>query len=128
MNWKRKLELICGLITLLLGMIVVIIVLYFQHTITKQLQQPSQLLKTFVIFFILYGLPAFLIAVGGYQHAIRRQSWGRVLLISTTCFLVILLFLSLVVLMWSGAIIPVGLLTVFAILTTVTSLFVRGDT
>lgn len=127
MDLRRRLEVICGLITAVMGIIVVLGALHEAQLIAQTLQEPAPIGRAFVVSFLLYGLPTLLVAMGGYTHAMRRQSWGRALLITASVFLMVWFLLSLVVVVWSGWLLPMGLLTGFALLTSIISLLVRRE-
>jgi len=126
LDWKRKLEITFGLLTGVLGVIVLSGILYEEHLIAVRLQEPTPI-GDMLVLVAFYGMPILLVVVGGYTHAKKRQSLGRVLLIAATLFLVVMFFLSLVVLVWSGWVWPIASLTLLAILTSITSLLVRRE-
>ena len=125
MDWKRRFELICGLITAVLGMTVMLRLLSIEQTAAQILQETRPVGKPLAIWFMLYGLPGLLVAIGTYAHAVRGQSWGRLALIAASCFLTIWFFLSLVLIVWSGMALLTVMFTAFAILTSIISLLVR---
>lgn len=127
MNWKRRLELICGLITGALGIGVTLQTLYVTQLAGQMLRQRPPLLATFFSCLVLYILPTFLVAIGAYAHAAKRQLWGRMVLIAATLFLTVWFFLSLVVLVWSGRVLLSLLEVIFAILTSIASVLVRSE-
>lgn len=86
MDWKRRLELTCGLITAVLGIIVMLGALTEAQTITQRLQEPASFGKSLVVSFALYGLPALLVTIGAYAHTTKRQQWGRMVLIASSLF------------------------------------------
>ncbi len=127
MEWKRRLELLGGLATAGLGVIVVIGAVNESQQIAQTQQEPAATGKAFVVAMILYGLPALLVALGAFTHAIKRQPWGRMLLIAATVFLVVWFFLSFPVLAWTAWFWPITLLTALAFLTSIISLLVRSE-
>lgn len=130
MNWKRKLELICGIITAALGITISVGLLYVTKLTGELLHESPPLLQTLLFALLLYFLPAALVASGAYLHAVKRQSWGRLLVVTASCFLTILFFLSLVGLAWSRWVflsLLIVLLTVFGILTSIASILVRSE-
>jgi len=127
MDWKRRLELICGLITALLGIIVMLGAIAETQTIAQRLEEPVRFGNALGVSFALYGLPAFLVAIGAYGHATKRQQWARIVLIAASLFLLVWLFFSFVVLVWSKWALPIGLLTAFAIFTSIISLIVGRE-
>lgn len=128
MDWKRRLELICGLLTSALGISVTVGLLYVTKLTGEMLREPPPMIRTLLFSLLLYFFPSSLVAVGGYMHAVRRQSWGRLLVITASSFLTILFFLSLIGLVWSRWVLLswlIVLLTGFAIVTSIMS-FVVG--
>jgi hypothetical protein len=128
MDWKRRFEIICGLITGALGISVTLGALYVTDLTARTLDEPAPMFKALIVSIAFYGLPALLVAVGSYAHAVRSQSWGKALLIAASLFLTVWFFLSLVLLVWSRWVLLswlMVLLTGFAILTSVASLVVR---
>jgi hypothetical protein len=128
MNWKRRLELISGVITALLSIPILLMGLYIENAAANIRQESVPFGKAVVVWFLLYGLPTLSVALGAYAHAVRRQPWGRLLIITAGVFLTVWFFLSLALVVWSGLFLPAALLTVLAIATSVISLFVRGRT
>jgi hypothetical protein len=126
MDWKRRFELICGLITGALGMTVMVRLLSIEKTAAQILHETRPIGKPLAIWFTIYGLPGLLVAIGAYVHAVSGQPWGRLVLIAASCFLTIWFFLSLVLIVWSGMALLTVLFTAFAILTSIVSLLVRS--
>ncbi len=127
MDWKRRLEIICGLVTAVLGIIIMLGALAETQMIARRLQEPARFGNALAVSFALYGLPAFLVAIGAYGHATKRQQWARFVLIAASLFLLVWLFFSFAVLVWSKWSLPICLLTGFAILTSIISLIVRRE-
>jgi len=127
MDWKRKLELICGVITALLGITVTLLALRVEYVVAQRLGGTGTMVKEIALWFALYGLPGLLVAFGAYSHAGRFRSWGRVLVITATLFITVWFLLSLALVVWSGLFLLAVLLTLFAILTSVISLVVRTE-
>src|ERR1041385_3435736 len=125
MEWKRRLELLAGLATACLGVIVVIGAINESHQIAQTQHEPAQTGKAIVVSMILYGLPTLLVAFGAFTHTIKRQSWGAILLIMAAMFLLAWFFLSFAVLAWTAWFWPITLLTGLAVLTSIISLAVR---
>ena len=128
MEWKRRIELLAGVATAGFGVIVVIGTVHQDQQAAQTLGEPAATGKAFVVAMILYGLPALLVALGAFTHAIKRQSWGKMLLIASTVFLVVWFFLSFPVLAWTAWFWPITLLTGLAFLTLIVSLVVRRET
>jgi len=101
--------------------------IYVAQLAGELLRERSPRPATFFFCFVLYILPTFLVAIGAYAHAAKRQLWGRVVLIAATLFLTVWFFLSLVVLVWSGRVLLSFLGILFAILTSIFSLLVRRN-
>jgi len=127
MNWKRKLELICGLITAVLGITVMLLGLRVQYVVAQKLGGTGAMVKEIALWFALYGLPGLLVAFGAYSHARRSRSWGRLLLITASLFITGWFFLSLALVVWSGLFLLAVLLAGLAIMTSVISLVVRAE-
>ena len=125
MDWKRKSEIVCGVITGALGISVTLQTLYVTQLTGQILHERPPILATFLSCLVLYILPTFLVAIGAYAHAVKRRLWGRELLISASLFVTVWFFLSLVVLVWSGRALLSTLEVLFAILTSIFSLLVR---
>src|SRR5438067_8187971 len=100
MNWKRKLELICGLITAALGIIISVGLLYVTKLTGELLHESPPLLQTLLFALVMYCLPAALVASGAHLHAVKRRSWGRLLVITASSFLTILFFFLLGGFVW----------------------------
>ena len=128
MEWKRRFELLAGLATASIGVIVVLGTVHEDQQTAQTLGEPASTGKAFLVAMILYGLPALLVALGGFMHAIKRHPWGRLLLITSTVFLVGWFFLSFAVLVWSKWLLPITLLIGLAFLTSIISLLVRSET
>ena len=123
MNWKRRLEFICGAITLIPAAAILVLGFRIENAAAQANQETA--VKGFALWFAFYGLPSLLVAGGSYAHAIKKRAWGRVVLILATLCLTIWLFFSLALIFWSGLYVPALLLTAVAILTSIISLFVR---
>lgn len=130
MDPKRKFELICGLITFVLGIAVTFAVLYVTQLTGQMLHESPPIFPAIVYGVALYLFPTFLVATGSYVHAIKKAAWGRIMVIVVTLFLTVLFFLSFVSLVWSRwvflSLLEVSL-TLFAVLTSVVSLSVRRE-
>jgi len=131
MNRKQKLEATSGVVTAVLGIVVMIAAGYVEKLTAEKLDEPASIGQALVISFALYGLPALLVAVGAYAHSMKKRWWGRALLLTATLFLIVWFFLSFSVLIWSKWLLlswAIVLVTGFAILTSVISVFVvRGE-
>lgn len=128
MNSKERVELICGLMTGLLGVGVTVATLYETSETARLLHQPAPMLQTLVLWSILFILPSFLVAIGGYLQAVKKQSRGGSMVIAGSLFVIvifILSFVSLIVSKWALYSAPMVLLAFFALLTAISSLLVR---
>jgi hypothetical protein len=88
MEWKRRFELLAGLATASIGVIVVLGTVHEDQQTAQNLGDPSVTGKAFVVAMILYGVPTLLVALGAFTHAMKRRSWAIILLILSTMFLV----------------------------------------
>ena len=130
MNWKRRFELLCGLITGALGIAVTFEYLYVTYLTGQELNESQPIGRVLAVSITIYVAPALAVALGSYIHTFKRQSWGRLLLVFGSLLLVIWFFLSLVVLVWSGWFLLTSfilLLTGFAVITAIASFFVRQN-
>jgi hypothetical protein len=71
MDWKRKLELLGGLATAGLGVIVVMGAVNESRQIRQMRGEPAAIGKAFVVAMMLYGLPSLFVALGAFTHAVR---------------------------------------------------------
>ena len=117
MTTVRKYELRSGLATGLSSLYLLLTIL-----LTPRREHEKRLLG-----FLLFILPAWLVAMGSYFHVVKRQSWGRVLLgVLAAYYLVITPISFLMVAYWgtsSGRAIPFFIPPVTAMLTFTLSLF-----
>jgi hypothetical protein len=98
MTFTRKLELGGGLATVLLAIVMTLHLLRDTQETALRLKNEPYLLETFLMGFFLYILPAALIALGAYAHAVKQKSWGFAAVIVgslITVILLLLLFLAL---------------------------------
>jgi hypothetical protein len=124
----RKLELVTGLGTALLSILVSVIILKIEREDAQYLERDFAMLeqiKLAILFFMLSGL---IVAIGSYIHAVKRKGWGRVILGAGSLFLTINFLRYLVVLVWSPGLwsLLFVLLTVFAIVTAAISVPGQG--
>jgi hypothetical protein len=131
MSLSRKLELSCGLATLLLAIIVSLIALRDDYQTALRLENEFHPFGDFLIVAVRFILPAFLVVLGAYVHAVKQAAWGRVALILGGLFLIgmflVNLFLSLTFRrtdLWLGL---NFLLPVLAIVTILASLLPRRE-
>jgi|SRR5438067_9553138 len=126
MNGKQKLEATFGLLTAVLGILVMIAAGYVEELTAEKLHEPAPIRQALMISFALYGLPALLVAIGAYAHSMKKRWWGKALLLTATLFLIVWFFLSFSVLIWSKWLLlswAIVLLTGFAIFTSIISFF-----
>ena len=128
MNSKERLELICGMITGLLSIVVTTATLYETQETARLLHQPAPMLQTLVLWLILFILPSFLVAFGAYLHGVKKQSRGVTMVIAGTLIVTVIFalsFVSLIVSRWALYSAPMILSAFFALLTAASSLLVR---
>ena len=128
MSGARKLELVCGVATGLLGVIVTLLTLYLTQETARRLKEDAPLVQTLLVWALLYILPSLLVSVGAYVHALKREPWGRIILLIGA----FLLALSFSLLLFGHAFYRTDLwlvmnlsLPLVALLTLITSLAVR---
>jgi len=131
MTFLRKLELSCGVVAAVLGLLILLTLVREDQEAARRLEQDFPLFQTVLFGLLVYVLPSFLVFIGSYLHAVKQRPSGRIVLITATLAIVIIFLLSLVPLVWAAASLwPLlsVLLTLFAILTSVISLLVRRET
>jgi hypothetical protein len=98
MSLSRKLEVISGVMTALLGVAAGAQMLTMNVATAQRLERNFSLVREFLAALVLYAMPGLLIVIGSYVHASRLRSWGLPLvLISSSCSLLVfvLLFINL---------------------------------
>ena len=129
MNALRKLELSCGAVTAVLGLLILLIFISEGQEDSQRLEREFPLYQTFLLGSVFYVLPSALVFVGSYLDAVKRKPAGQLILLPASLANVIIFLLFLVPLVWVAASLwPLlsVLLTIFAILTSVISLLLRG--
>jgi hypothetical protein len=76
----RKLELSCGIATVMIGMLLSLFVLKFDWDAALVVQKQFVVLRELLMVMLLFILPSALVAVGSYVHASKRRAWGQVML------------------------------------------------
>lgn len=131
MSLRRKLELCCGVITALLAFIISWMAFRTDYQTALRLENEFYPMRDFLIAAVRFILPGFLVALGAYAHAVKREAWGRVSIIVGGLFLIGMflfnLFLSLAFWktdLWLGL---NFLLPMMAIVTIIASLLARRE-
>jgi len=126
-NAKERLELISGLITGLLGIGVTVATLYETRETGRLLHQPAPMMQTLVLWLILFVLPSFLVAIGGYLQTVKKQARGGTMVIVGSLFVTVIFALSFVSLIskWTLYSELMIALELFALLTVISSLLVK---
>jgi cytochrome bd-type quinol oxidase subunit 2 len=130
MSFLRKLELSSGVITAVLGLLILLTFIREDQEAAQRLQREFPLSQTILVGSLVYILPSFLVLIGSYVHAVKQKPSGQIVLMTASLAIVIIFLLSLVPLVWAAASLwPLlsVLLTLFAILTSVISLLVRRE-
>ena len=128
MTIARKLELLCGTATALLGIIVALMMIRTDYETAQRLEEESHLLKGLIASLMIYIAPSSLVLIGAYLHAVMREPWGRAMILAGGAFSTSVFVLLLLVLALSGVNLRFWLnflLPVFAMATLIVSLFVR---
>lgn len=126
----RRLELGGGVATVLLAIVVTLQILRETQETALRLKDESRLLQAFLMGFFLYILPASLVALGAYAHAVKQKSWGFAAVIlgsAISVILLLLLFLALVPYAGNLWFLLNSLLTVAALLTMSASVAVHTE-
>jgi hypothetical protein len=98
MTLARRVELGGGVATVLFAIVMTLHLIRETQETALRLKNEPYLLETFLMGFFLYLLPASLIALGAYAHAVKQKTWGfaAVMVGSViTVILLLLLFLAL---------------------------------
>lgn len=95
MTLTRRLEAIAGLTTGLLGIAAGCQMLTMNIATARRLERDFSLAEEVLGAAFLYALPALLIAIGSYVHALKLRPWGLYLVLISSTFAVILFLLSL---------------------------------
>jgi uncharacterized BrkB/YihY/UPF0761 family membrane protein len=129
MTLARKVELGGGIATVLLAIVVTLHLIRETQETALRLKDESRSLQAFLMGFFLYILPASLIALGAYAHAVKQKSWGfaAVMVGSViTVILLLLLFLALGPYAGNLGFLLNGLLTIVALITMSASVAVQA--
>ena len=130
MSFPRIVELIGGLTTGLLGIIVAVTLFKDDFDISRRLEKEFHPVSEVVLYLILFIAPALLVAIGAYFHAVLRDSGrGRVMIFFGSTFIVGF-FLLFEVNAGYAAMYKIGLRfwpVLSSLLTVVTSFFVRRE-
>jgi len=123
MTRLRKLELVTGLGTALLAVVVSLLMLKIDRDIAQHLERDFATLNEITVALVFFLIPGLVVAVGSYIHVVKRNGWGRLMIGAGSLFLIILFLVSLVALAWSPRLLSllIVLLTVFSIFTGVIS-------
>jgi len=123
MRRLRKLELVTGLGTALLAVVVSLLMLKIDWDVEQHLERDFATLNEITVALVFFILPGLVVAVGSYIHVVKGNGWGRLMIGAGSLFLIILFLVSLVALVWSPRLLSllIVLLTVFSIFTGVIS-------
>ena len=130
MTFTRKLELGGGLATVVLAIVVTLHLLREMQEIALRLKDESRSLQAFLMGFFLYILPAVLIALGAYAHAVKQKSWGfAAVMVGSFITVIILLLLFLALGPYAGNLwfLLNSLLTIAALITMSASVAVQAQ-
>jgi hypothetical protein len=95
MPFLRKLEMGCGIATGILGIATAANMLSADFEAMRRLERDFSVAQAVPVVFVMYVLPALLVAIGTYLHASRRRMWGLPLVLIACLWLVIILLLWL---------------------------------
>lgn len=76
----RKLELSCGIATVMIGILLSLFVLKFDSDTALIVQKQFVVARELLMVVLLFISPSALVAVGSYVHASKRRAWGQVML------------------------------------------------
>jgi len=128
MNFLRRLELSCGGVTAVLGLLILLILILEGQQDAQLLEREFPLYQTILVGSLFYVLPSSFVFIGSYLHAVKQNLGGQIVLIAASLWNVIVFLLLLVPLVWAAASLwPLLsiLLTVFAISTSAISVVVQ---
>lgn len=129
MNTLRKLELSCGAMTAVLGMLVLLLLVREEQQAAIRLERDFPLYRSLLIGLLVFVFPSVLVFIGSYFHSVKKSLLGQFCLLAGTLiaggiffllFVRIGAFYSLHFAFWIHF-----LLAMFAILTSVLSVFVQ---
>jgi hypothetical protein len=95
MTFVRKLELISGTATGLLGAAVTLNMLRTDYETMRRLSEEFPLFQELLVGLLLFLFPSLLVAVGSFLHAMKQQSRGRAMLLVGGSFISITFVLLL---------------------------------
>jgi hypothetical protein len=123
MTRLRKLELVTGLGTALLAVVISLLMLKIDWDVAQHLERDFETLNELAVALVFFIVPGSVVAIGSYLHVVKRKGWGRFIVGVGSLYLIILFLVSLVALVWLPALWPllIILLTVFSIFTVVIS-------
>jgi hypothetical protein len=123
MTRLRKLELVTGLGTALLAVVISLLMLKIDWDVAQHLERDFETLNELAVALVFFIVPGSVVAIGSYLHVVKRKGWGRFIVGVGSLYLIILFLVSLVALVWLPALWPllIILLTVFSIFTGVIS-------
>jgi hypothetical protein len=128
MNFLRRLELSCGVVTAVLGLLILLTLILEDQATARRLELEFPLYRTILVGCLFYVLPSFFVFAGSYLHAVKQNLGGQIVLIAASLWNVVIFLLSLVPLVWAAASLwPLlsVLLTMFAISTSAISVVVQ---
>jgi hypothetical protein len=89
MTFLRKLEIVCGVTTALLGIAAAVQMFSMNLETSRELERSFSLVEEVLGALLMYILPGLLVAIGSYVHASRLRPWGLPMVIFSSLFLVI---------------------------------------
>ena len=131
MTRLRKLELVTGILTGLLSVVLSLLMLKIDRDNAQRLEREFVMWDGVKVVLGRFILPGLVIAISSYLHTVKRTAWASVAIAVTTLFLVTFFLISLVAIVWVQPALwsfLYALLIIFAILTTLISLLVRTET
>lgn len=129
MTLARRVELGGGVATVVLAIVVTLHLLRDTQETALRLKNEPYLLETFLMGFLLYLLPASLIALGAYTHAVKQKTWGfAAVMVGSFIAVILLLLLFLVLGPYAGNLgfLLSSLLTIAALITMSASVAVQA--
>jgi uncharacterized membrane protein (UPF0136 family) len=93
MNKFRKLEVVCGAATAILGIAAAAQMLHTDMETMRRLGRSFPVFQELIVGAIIYALPGSLVAVGAYFHATNHRQWGLLMVIVSSLFLVVVFVL-----------------------------------
>ena len=126
----RKLELVSGLGTGLLSVVLSLLMLKIDRDTAQRLEREFVMWDEVKLALGLFILPGLVIAIGSYLHTIKQNAWARVAIAVATLFFVTCFLISLVAIVWvHPAVWPFlyALLIILAVLTTLMSLLTKRE-